>query len=306
MILRTKILTILLFFSAGVFAQELSVVSMFDQNLIYYNPGATGSQEVFTASFFYRSQWTGMDGAPSTQFFSMQSPLKNTKDALGLTVSHESIGSNNYIEGYANYGHRFIVGPGKISLGLKIGFFHGSQRMADLREGDDPLFNSDKNGTFTILNAGFGALYYTDQYWVSFSIPGFFGFESDPSGKYKMSHELLNYTYYFGGGGKIALPAEFSLEPSVLMAYSAVNPFKLSINAIAMYKNSIRAGLGFRNGYRQAIILHIGYNINRQFALAYSYDFSIGKSSGYNSGSHEISIQYKFGYKVNASNPRGF
>jgi hypothetical protein len=121
-----------------------------------------------------------------------------------------------------------------------------------------------------------------------------------------MSHELLNYEYYFGGGGKIALPAEFMLEPSVLMAFSSVNPFKLTINAIGMYKNSIRAGLGFRNGYGQAIILHIGYNVNRQLALAYSYDINTGKLSGYTSGSHEINIQYKFGYKVTASNPRGF
>ena len=306
MILRTKILAILIFFTAGIFAQDMSVISLFDQNLIYYNPGATGSQEVFTASFFYRNQWTGMDGAPSTQFFSMQSPLKNTKDALGLTISHESIGSNNTIEGYANYGHRFIVGPGKISLGLKMGFFHGSQRMSDLREDDDPLFNSDRNGTFTIFNAGFGALFYTDLCWISFSVPRFFWFESDPSGKYKTTHEFLYYEYYFGGGRKFALPAEFTIEPSVLMAYSAASPFKFSINAIAMYKNSIRAGVGFRNGYGQAIVLHLGYNINRQFSLAYSYDFNVGELSGYGSGSHEINILYKFGYKVTASNPRGF
>ena len=198
MILRAKILTVMLFLATGIFAQEMSVISLFDQNLIYYNPAATGSQDVFTSSFFYRNHWTGFDGAPSTQFFSLHSPLKNTKDALGLTVAHESIGSSNYIEGYANYGHRFIVGPGKISLGLKIGFFHGSQRSVDLRDdASDPAFNPDQNGTFTVLNAGFGAFYYTDIFWVSFSIPRFFGYKSDPSGKYKMSHELLNYEYYF-------------------------------------------------------------------------------------------------------------
>ncbi|MBA7715617.1 hypothetical protein ES703_124670 [subsurface metagenome] len=306
MIVRIKILTVLLFCTTGVFAQQMSVVTLFDQNLTYINPAATGNQEALTAGFFYRSQWTGFEGTPSTQFFSAHAPLKNPKVALGVMLEHESIGSINYTGVYFNYAYRFTVGPGKLSLGLKFGLNSGSQKTVSLRNTDDQAFN-EKSNTFFVPNAGFGALYSTEMYWASFSIPRFFGYKSDASGAYKMSHDFLNYEYYFAGGGKMALPSEFSIEPSVLLVYSAVHPFQAAVNAIGMYKNTYRAGIGYRySEYGEAFILIIGYNLNRQFSLGYSYDINIGKISDYTSGSHEINVQYKFGYSVNASNPRRF
>lgn len=304
MILRIEILVVLLLCVTGVFAQQMSVVTLFDQNLTYFNPAATGNQEALTAGFFYRAQWTGFKGAPSTQFLSVHTPLKNPKVALGVMLEHESIGITSYTGVYFNYAHRFTLGPGKLSLGLKFGFNSGSQKSIDLRDDNNDLAFTEESNSFFVPNAGFGALYFTDMYWASFSIPRFFGFKSDASGKYKMSHDISNYEYYIMGGGKIALPSEFAVEPSVLMAFSTVYPFHFAVNAIGVYKNAYKAGIGYR--YGEAFIIIVGFNFNRQFSLAYSYDINIGEISGYTSGSHEINIQYKFGYKVNASNPRGF
>ncbi len=305
MILRIKILIFLLFCFCivEVYAQQTAEVSLFDQNLTYLNPAATGNQEALALSFFYRNNWTGMDGAPSTQFVSVHAPLKNPKVALGVMLEHESIGITNYTGIYFNYAYRFNLGPGKLSLGLKLGLNSGSQKYVDLREDDDQAFN-ENNRTFFVPNAGFGALYYSDTYWASVSIPRFFGYKSEASGKYKMSHDISEYEYHLAGGGKIALPNEFSVEPSAQIVYCAAYPLSFSVNAMGLYKNSYKAGLGYR--YKEAIIIMIGYNLTRQFSLGYSYDINIGEVSDYTSGSHEINIQYKFGYKVNASNPRGF
>ncbi|MGD2036055.1 MAG: PorP/SprF family type IX secretion system membrane protein, partial [Bacteroidales bacterium] len=185
----------------------------------------------------------------------------------------------------------------------KLGVNNGSQKVIPSREENDRAF-TESGQTFFVLNAGFGALYYADQYWAGFSVPRFFGYKSEASGKYKMSHEVSDYEYHFAGGGEIALPSEFAIEPSALIVLSAVNPFVVAVNAMGVYKNTYKAGLGYR--YGEAFIILIGYNLNRQFSLGYSYDINIGERSGYTSGSHEINIQYKFGYKVNASNPREF
>lgn len=300
--LRVKILTILLFCACGIFGQNMPTISLFDQNLSYFNPAATGNREVLTASLFYRIHWTGMEGAPLTGFGNIHAPLKNPKIALGLILEHESIGSTNYTSVYFNYAYRFYVGSGRLALGLRIGLVNGSQKNVSLRNDDDQAFN-ENNSTFFVPNAGFGAYYYTDFYWASFSIPKFFGFESDASGKYKLSHDVSKYEYHFAGGGKIALPSEFSFEPSVLMVYSPANPFTFTMNAIGMYKNSYRAGLGYR--LDDALIILIGLNF-RQFSIGYSYDINIGNTTDYSSGSHEINLQYRFGYKVEASNPREF
>ena len=74
---------------------------------------------------------------------------------------------------------------------------------------------------------------------------------------------------------------------------------------MGIYKSAYKAGLGFR--LHDAIIMVVGYQLNRQFSLAYSYDLTVARElNDYSSGSHEINLNYKFGYKVNASNPRGF
>ncbi|MGD2034849.1 MAG: PorP/SprF family type IX secretion system membrane protein, partial [Bacteroidales bacterium] len=128
MILRIKIPLLLLISSFAAYSQQMSVVTLFDQNLTYLNPAATGNQEVLTAGFYYRSSWTGFDGAPSSQFFSVHAPLKNPRVALGVMLEHEGIGSTNYTGVYFNYAYRFYLGTGKLSLGLKLGVNNGSQK----------------------------------------------------------------------------------------------------------------------------------------------------------------------------------
>ena len=70
------------------------------------------------------------------------------------------------------------------------------------------------------------------------------------------------------------------------------------------YKAAYKAGLGYRQ--KEAVMLLLGYNLNHQVAVGYSYDLTVGELKDYSSGSHEIQLQYKFGYKVNASNSYKF
>jgi type IX secretion system PorP/SprF family membrane protein len=302
--MRTVILFISTLYYTFSVAQQMPVTGLFEQNQTFYNPGATGNQEVLTAIFGYRMQWTGFSGSPNTQLFSAHAPLKNPDIAMGILVEHDAIGSTNYTGVFLNYAYRIEIGSNRLAFGLKGGITSGSQEYIALRDDNpDPAW-SDNNRTFYVPNFGVGVSFYSRKYWAGLSIPRLFGYENNASDNYRMKQDFSKYEYFFSGGGRFSVNPNLRFDPSLLFIYSPSYMPSLTINTMAVFKDAYKAGLGYRSG--DALILLIGYSLNRQFNLSYSYDLEIGKIADYTSGSHEINILYKFGYKVNASNPRQF
>ncbi len=292
-----------IFICFGLLSQQMPQVSQFDKNLIHLNPAATGNQEALSIGFTYRKQWTGFEGAPSNQVFSAHAPMRNPNVAIGLLLENENEGSTNYTGIYLNYAYRIRVANGKLSLGLKAGINAGSQSAITLRDIGDPAFNNNSS-SFVVPNFGFGVLYYAKNYWCGFSLPRIFGYESKTSGTYKLSYNSSWLEYFITGGGDLHVDGDIGIEPSAMIDLSNAFKTRLTVNAVGVYKNSFRFGIGYRSS--DAIIFQVGYNFNKQLSLGYSYDYNIGSISKFTSGSHEINMQYRFGYQVNASNPRYF
>ena len=296
--------------TGNLLSQQTIPVSLFEENLTYYNPGSTGNQDVLAANFFYRAQWIGFsDGTSSTQVFCAHAPLRDPSAAMGVQVEHDVLGISNYTGLFVQYAYRLKLGSNRLSFGLRGGVTSLSQGKVTLRDNPDQAFDED-NQTSYIPNFGVGILLSGKRYWAGVSVPRLFGFKHQESGMYTMDPDFTGYEFFVTGGGKLPAGPNFSVEPSALVAYSKSYtlpyPMRLTLLGMAVYKQTVKAGFGFRLG--DAVFLALGYQLNRQFSLGYSYDFTTGKilANASSSGSHEIHIGYKFGYKVNASNPRGF
>jgi type IX secretion system PorP/SprF family membrane protein len=306
------LLTAILLLPAGLVAQQMPIISQIEENQTFYNPGATGNQEVLTAIFTYRKQWTGFEGWPSSQIFSAHAPLKNPDVALGVVLEHDAIGSTNYTGVFLNYAYRIDLGSNKLSFGLKGGITSGSQKYIETRdETPDPAF-SDENSSFYVPNFGIGVLYYGKKFWTGISIPRLFTYENDASDKYHMEPDFSVNQYFLSGGGKFSIGPDLSLDPTLLFIYCPSPSLDESImlDLSAVYKKALKAGIAYRTGIKpeseRSVIMLFSYSMNRQFSLGYSYDYQIGEYKSYTKGSHEFTILYKFGYQVNASNPRQF
>lgn len=291
---------------AGTFGQQMTMnaISLFDRALPYYNPAATGMEEALTANLFYRNHWTGMEGTPSTLFFTANAPLRNPKVALGVKLEHNSHGSQNYTGFYFDYAYRISLGANKLSLALEGGIYSGSQDLLTTREDEFDRALNENNNSFILPNFGVGALYYGKMYWISFSVPRLLGYESKESGEYGIKVAGVGRDYILSGGASPNISGDFGIEPAAYFRYNPGQKFLFMINAMGVYKERYKAGIGYRSS--GALIFALSFNINRQISLAYSYDLSIGELTNLSSSSHEIHFQYTFGYKVNATNPRGF
>lgn len=297
---------ILLFGVANTLGQQITItpVSLFDRALPYYNPAATGMEEALTANLFYRSNWTGFESAPSTLFFTTNAPLKRQSMALGVKLEHKSHGGQNYTGFYFDYAYRIQLGANKLSLALEGGIYSGSQDILTLRDDQFDRAINENNNSFILPNFGVGALYYGELFWVSLSVPRLLGYESKESGDHKIKVDSVGRDYILSGGASLKLNSDFGIEPSAFFKYNQGEEFLFIINAMGVYKNKYKAGLGYKSF--KALAISLAFDVNRQVSLAYSFDLNLAPSSNLASTSHEIHLQYTFGYKVNASNPRGF
>src|SRR4051812_6836545 len=89
----------------GASAQQESQYSQYMYNTMTFNPGYTGSREVLSAMALYRSQWVGLDGAPKTMNFSVQTPIGYHGNGLGLNVMSDQIGPTKNTGFTANYAY---------------------------------------------------------------------------------------------------------------------------------------------------------------------------------------------------------
>ena len=84
-----------------------------------------------------------------------------------------------------------------------------------------------------------------------------------------------------------------------------IRNFQPEINIHAIIKDVFWAGAAYR--YNDAVAAIIGFQATQQFKVGYSYDFTLSKLQKYNSGSHEIMLNYIFKYKnKNYNSPRYF
>ena len=82
-------------------------------------------------------------------------------------------------------------------------------------------------------------------------------------------------------------------------------PIQPEVNIHAIIKDVFWAGLAYR--YNDAVAAIAGFQANPQFKVGYSNDFTLSKLQKYNSGSHEIMLNYIFKYKnKNYNSPRYF
>ena len=118
--MKTKFIGLfLVLFTVAAYAQQEAQYTQYMYNTSVINPAYTGSREALTIFGLHRTQWAGLEGAPTTNNISISSPVGRNV-GLGLTVVNDKIGpadENNFAVDFA-YGFN-ISENYKLSFGLK-------------------------------------------------------------------------------------------------------------------------------------------------------------------------------------------
>ncbi|OWY19534.1 type IX secretion system membrane protein PorP/SprF [Sphingobacteriales bacterium UPWRP_1] len=290
------ILTFLLFAApAAVFAQQDAQYTQYIFNGLVINPAYAGSRESLSVLALYRYQWAGLDGAPKTLSASIHSPIGD-KNALGLYIENDMVGVHNRFSAYASYAYRLqFNNNARLQLGLTAGLLSYRSdwtKIEDIQDPTDPNFSNVEDSKL-LPNFGLGAYYYSDRYYIGFSVPHLLKSDLDDVSK------LSKYSqhYFLSGGYVFDLSPSLRLKPSFLLKTVAASPPQADLNLNLLIKDMVWVGMGYRTG--DALVFLAEYHMAKGLRIGYSYDFSVSKLSPYNNGSHEIMI----GWDVARSKP---
>jgi type IX secretion system PorP/SprF family membrane protein len=287
------------------------VYSQYLQNGLMINPAYAGSRGALSMFMSYRQQWLGIKDAPEITSFSIHTPMKNDRVALGLMAQFMNYGVTKSKSIYADYAFHIRAGKSKVSFGLKAGADISntdySGILETLTDPGDPVFMSTEQ-MYVLPNVGAGVYFYNDKIFAGLSVPAFLSYNKTDQGKAQAYHSFNDYDLMFSAGGLITFSSDFKFKPSILADYSLDKTKQLSrldINGNFIFNDFLWIGGSWRTS-EQVVVGIIQIQINPQFMFGLSYDYPAGRMNSYSKGSGEVILRYEFGTKVSAANPRYF
>lgn len=263
---------------------------MYNMNVI--NPAYAGTKEHLTFGLLYRKQWMNIEDAPTSfTFYGEGATSKNV--GLGLSIISDKIGPVTEQNIYGDFAYRIKLGENhNLSFGLKAGAtlqkVNFSEIISTLPDPGEGIFG--KNSNDATMNIGTGVFYYTDKYYVSFSIPNFIkSAHLDYDGREygsDVSHYFLTAGYVFD------LNPNLKFKPSFLVKSAFNVPASLDVSANFLYKEKVELGATYR--LEDSFGVLVNFNVTPDLRIGYAYDHIVSNLDVSTSASHEIILLYDF------------
>lgn len=289
-ILNRYFLICIILTAISVKAQQEPQYTQYMYNTLTVNPGYTGSPGFLEATLQHRSQWVGIDGAPTTQAFTIHSPV-NDKIGLGFSAVNDKIGPSEevYIDG--NFSYTIPVSfNSKIAFGLKAGVkvLNIDWSKGTYYQGGDPLLNANINNELS-PSVGAGIYYYSDKWYAGLSVPNFI--RSDYYDDIKESEVSDRLHYYVIGGYVFDLSDNLKFKPAFMAKIVSGAPITADLSANFLLQERLTLGAAYR--FDDSVSALVGFQITKDFFVGYSYDYSVTELNKYNDGSHEIIVRFQ-------------
>ncbi len=299
---RKLTLSLLLIISSVTFvsAQQDAQFSQYMFNTLYFNPAYAGIEGVTKIKLFHRSQWLGYSstfdgdgGAPTTQVFSLNTPILRLRSGAGFYAVRDEAGPQNNIEIQMSYAYHLALKNAKLSFGIKAGIFSQSIDFAKYRlvdPNDDALGDRVGKESQVRPDMAVGVYYITETYYIGLSANHILRSEFD-FGLSKLRNPLENHIT-LTGGYDYDFNNNFVLSPSLIVK-SDLNTVSFDIGVIATYDDQFWGGVSFRQG--DAAILMAGYAFGKEksFKLGYAFDYIIAGKDAKQPTSHEIMLSFE-------------
>lgn len=283
------LITLLLFGALVANAQQLPQFTQYMFNTISINPAYAGNRDAISIIGLHRSQWVGIAGAPTTQTLSINSPLRNEKIGLGLSVINDQAGYENYTYVYGDFSYTINVNDATtLSFGLKAGMsYYNLDEELLMDVPDDPFFRGE---TFNRWTPNFGAgLFLSSQRWyIGLSAPKLINNDNNELSEY-VSLEQVHY--YLTGGYVFDLTDNLKLRPTLLAKATSGAPLSVDMTGTLIFNEKLYLGAAYR--VDDAIGAFVNFQILEPLRIGYAYDYSISDLQPYTSGSHEILLIYE-------------
>jgi len=302
MIRQGLIISVLLVMSFTGLAQQETRFTQYMFNIYEVNSAYAGSRETLSLVGIVRSQWTGIEGSPSMQSLTMNTPILTKNMGIGIKFRNESAGATSQTRFSGSFAYRFRLLKGKLAFGLSAGLLNNrfNWAKAEFKDPTDQMRDSGVENSYS-PTFDFSSYYFNNTFYVGFQFDNLNRSEFDVL----LDGSAKNYTHFTAIIGKaFVINKNIVFKPSVLYR-STQGAQQVELNLSFLFNETLWAGITFRSDTELSLILE--YNLNQKFRIGYSYDFALIPVQSRNSGSHELFIGYDIQVKnKNMASPRYF
>lgn len=284
-------------------AQNELIISQYIHNRYAINPSFAGNREGLTIFGSFRKQWTNIENTPQSILLTTHAPLRNENIIIGLSAYNQSIHESTNTGALFTIGYRARVSEKSwLSFALQPGVSlrNTDWKKVKLIDSNDDAFRKSESSVSPLL--GFGLSWYGRNHFIGASVVSLM--VSDDFDQRDAEFAPADANYILTGGYMFGVSEQLKIQPSVMASFCKKTDTSVDGTITAIYKDFIWIDAGYRT--TDEITLGAAVQIKPQLRVAYNYDYMIGDLNGYQKGSHEISIQYDFVYKVKTVGPKFF
>jgi type IX secretion system PorP/SprF family membrane protein len=320
-----RILYLLIVFATGMqwtFGQQKPQYTQYVFNNLLLNPAVTGIENYTDVKAGYRSQWTGLQGAPVTSYLTIDAPLGNNflqgdatafpaaggenpssrlytqnymaaepHHGIGFTIVSDQAGAFNTTNIDLTYAyHLGLTDRLNLAVGVAAGVNHINLNTSILvlENPFDPAIANGNNSQWK-PDLSTGIWLYGPSYYFGASVQQIL-----PQNLYfsTTDHEVDQSKtvpqYFITSGVKLFLSDDLTLLPSFLIKIINPTPPTFDINAKISFKDKFWIGGSYRRDDSFGVLA--GLNISSFINIGYSYDITTSALNTVSNGTHEIVI----------------
>jgi type IX secretion system PorP/SprF family membrane protein len=300
----------LMLFLPGIrlFAQDASIFKQYYLTPSIVNPAFTGINYYNEAILSVRKQWVGIPDAPSTfllsgnfrtgtfdfydpKGFVNKGPLK-LKDRLGLGASlyRDTSGPESLLGGNISYAYHVpVTSTYELSFGMAVMVNYHSFRSDLLKpdQPDDPYLLNGNDDQFD-LNFNLGALLHSQNNFFGISV-----LKLLPDMEKVNEQRHFQPSLFLMAGQKFPVNEFLIFEPSVIVKKLGKELLSADLYTKLYVKrlNWVALSYGTTGDVKILMALHLV----KMLHAGYSYEYTIGKVSSYNYGTHSIYLGFNLG-----------
>lgn len=272
------------------YGQQEPQYTQYMYNPTVINPAYAGSKGYTSIYGLYRTQWVGLEGAPKTANISMNKPIEGSKLGYGVSVLSDKIGVSDETQIAVDLAYTlFLQNDSRLAFGLKAsGNFLNIDytKLNQYNPGEQVLQNNITNQFSP--NVGVGFYYYNKKSYLGASVPMLLNTEKyDDINKTQVNQR---YHVYLMGGRVYDLSYNLKFKPAFVSKIVAGAPLQLDVSTNFMFNEKFIIGAAYR--WSASVSMLAGFQLNDNLFIGYGYDAETTRLSNYNSGSHEIFLQF--------------
>jgi len=302
--MRHSYFTIMILLLLGTFsgsAQQDPQYTQYMYNTQVVNPGYAGSREALSFGLLYRTQWVGLDGAPKTGTFTVNSPIGSLENmGLGLSIVRDELGPS--IESNVTIDYSYTINTsddGKLAFGLKAGL--------DLLDVDFTKLNISDPGDVFETNIdnriqpqiGAGVYYYTEKFYAGLSVPNFLTtkhfdestLDDIQNGGFNGSVTAAERLHYFLIAGYVFdLNENLKFKPATLVKAVSGAPLQWDVSANFLLYEKVTLGAAYR--WSAAMSAMVGFQASDEIFIGFGYDYQTTDIEDFSDGSYELMVRF--------------